>query len=82
MTDASHASCEANWDGFTKMDTMASNPKDELYSVFEVENTVDQIEVRGRHSFNSVPVTQYIILWIQSSQTLMVFSITAFKSGP
>ena len=58
VTDASHASCEANWDGFTKMDTMASNPKHELaaYSRWKTH------EVRRRsHLFNSVPATQYII---------------------
>lgn len=52
VTDASHASCEANWDGFTKMDTMASNPKHELVAYSRLEEVI--------HSIQS-PVTQYII---------------------
>lgn len=79
VTDASHASCEANWDGFTKMDTMASNPKHELvaYSRWKTH------EVRRSHSFNSVPCNPIHHMRILSnSQTLILFSVTAFKSGP
>ena len=58
-TDDSHASCEANWDGFTKMDTMASHPKDELLAVLEVDFP-HEVYLKSFMK-NSVPVSQYII---------------------